>query len=306
MKVYLTGATGFVGRYVLRALRTAGHQVRCLVRQPDRPLPIEDEGVEKVAGDLLRPETFAGTLEGCEAVVHLVGIIAEKRRQGITFDAVHRRGTLHIVEAAQQAGITRFIHMSANGARPDGITAYQTSKWEAEAIVRRAGFAHWTIFRPSVIFGDPQGAPMEFVTQLARRLVRPFPVLPVFGDGRYQLQPVAVEVVASAFAQALTRETARGQTYCVAGPAPLSYDEILDVIAQALRGKPRPKLHVPLVPIQVLVNTLGRVGLLPITSEQLAMLVEGNTCDPTAFYRDFEVPQIPFTPETIAYVRRVA
>ncbi|SHK35221.1 complex I NDUFA9 subunit family protein [Rhodothermus profundi] len=306
MKVYLTGATGFVGRYVLRALRTAGHQVRCLVRQPDRPLPVEDEGVEKVAGDLLRPETFAGTLEGCEAVVHLVGIIAEKPRQGITFDAVHRRGTLHIVEAAQQAGIARFIHMSANGARPDGITAYQTSKWEAEEIVRRAGFAHWTIFRPSVIFGDPQGAPMEFVTQLARRLVRPFPVLPVFGDGRYQLQPVAVDVVASAFAQALTREAAHGQTYCVAGPGPLSYDEILDIIARALRGKPRPKLHVPLAPIQVLVNTLGRVGLLPITPEQLAMLVEGNTCDPTAFYRDFEVPQIPFTPETIAYVRRVA
>lgn len=81
MKVYLTGATGFVGRYVLQALRAAGHEVRCLVRQPDHPLPFEEEGVEKVGGDLLRPETFAGTLDGCEAVVHLVGIIAERPRQ---------------------------------------------------------------------------------------------------------------------------------------------------------------------------------------------------------------------------------
>ncbi|WP_243665210.1 SDR family oxidoreductase [Rhodothermus marinus] len=289
MKVYLTGATGFVGRYVLQALRAAGHEVRCLVRQPDHPLPFEEEGVEKVGGDLLRPETFAGTLDGCEAVVHLVGIIAERPRQGISFDAVHRRGTLHMVEAAQQAGISRFIHMSANGVRPDGTTAYQTSKWEAEEIVRHAGFAHWTIFRPSIIFGDPKGAPMEFVTELARRLVRPLPVLPVFGDGQYRLQPVAVEVVAAAFAQALTRPEAHGQTYCVAGPTPLTYDEILDVIARALRGRPKPKLHLPLGPVRLLVGTLGRIGLLPVTPEQLAMLIEGNTCDPSAFYRDFDV-----------------
>ncbi len=306
MKVYLTGATGFVGRYLLQALRAANHQVRCLVRRPDQDLPLEDHGIEKVAGDLLQPETFAGTLDGCEAVVHLVGIIAEKPRQGVTFDAVHRRGTLHIVEAARQAGIERFIHMSANGARPDGTTAYQTSKWAAEEIVRQAGFAHWTIFRPSVIFGDPRGAPLEFVSQLARRLVRPFPILPVFGNGQYRLQPVAVEVVAAAFAQALTKAEAHGQTYCVAGPTPLTYNEILDIIARALYGRPKPKLHLPLAPVRLLVGTLGRIGLLPVTPEQLAMLIEGNTCDPSAFYRDFDVPEVAFTPETIAYVRRAS
>lgn len=306
MKVYLTGATGFVGRYVLQALRAAGHQVRCLVRRPDRPLPFEDEGTEKVAGDLLQPETFAGTLDGCEAVVHLVGIIAEKPRQGVTFDAVHRRGTLHIVAAAQQAGIARFIHMSANGARPDGVTAYQTSKWAAEEIVRQAGFEHWTIFRPSIIFGDPKGSPMEFVTQLARQLIKPFPILPVFGDGQYKLQPVAVEVVADAFTQALTKSAAHRQTYCAAGPTSLSYTEILDVITWAVRGRSKPKLHLPLAAVRLLVHTLGRTGLLPITPEQLTMLVEGNTCDPSTFYRDFDVAQVPFTPETIAYVRHAA
>ncbi|MDQ7041661.1 MAG: NAD(P)H-binding protein [Rhodothermus sp.] len=306
MKVYLTGATGFVGRYVLQALRAAGHQVRCLVRRPDQNLPLEGPGIEKVAGDLLQPETFAGTLEGCEAVVHLVGIIAEKPRQGITFDAVHRRGTLHIVEAARQAGIERFIHMSANGARPDGTTAYQTSKWAAEAIVQQAGFSHWTIFRPSIIFGDPRGAPLEFVSQLARQLVRPFPVLPVFGDGQYRLQPVAVEVVAAAFTQALTKAEARGQIYCVAGPIALTYNEILDIIARALYGRTKPKLHLPLTPVRLLVGTLGRLGLLPITPAQLAMLIEGNTCDPSALYRDFDVPEVAFTPETIAYVRHLS
>uniref|UniRef100_A0A7V2AZH8 NAD-dependent epimerase/dehydratase family protein n=2 Tax=Rhodothermus TaxID=29548 RepID=A0A7V2AZH8_RHOMR len=304
MQVYLTGATGFVGTYVLRALRAAGYRVRCLVRRPDRRMPFEDEGVEKVAGDLLRPETFEGTLEGCEAVVHLVGIIQEKPRQGITFDAVHRLGTLHVVEAARQAGVSRFIHMSANGARPHGATAYQTSKWQAEEVVRKAGFTHWVIFRPSIIFGDPGQAPLEFVTHLARTLVKPFPVLPVFGDGEYALQPVAVESVAAAFVQALTHAQACGQTYCVAGPQPLSYKAVLDVIAQALFGRTKPKLHVPLSLVRPLVHTLGRTGLLPITPEQLTMLLEGNTCDPKAFYHDFDVPQTPFTPDTVAYVRR--
>ena len=303
MHVFLTGATGFVGSYVLRSLIEAGHRVRCLVRSPDDTLAAMGEAVAQVEGDITKPETLRGAMEGCDAVVHLVGIIEEKPSKGVTFEAIHDVGTRHVVEAARAGGIERFIHMSANGASPDGVSRYQTSKWQGEQHVKEAGFAHWTIFRPSVIFGDPGPDNPEFVTQLAGTLVRPFPILPVFGDGTYGLQPVSIEEVAAAFAQALTLEAAHEQAYCVAGQDVLSYNNALDVIARGAGLQPKRKLHVPLVIVRPVVHLFGKLGLLPLSPDQFEMLVEGNTCDPSAFYRDFDVTYQAFTPENLGYLR---
>lgn len=303
MLVFLTGATGFVGSYVLRALLEQGHRVRCLVRSPDNVLAQTGAAVEQVEGDITKPETLQGTMRGCDAVIHLVGIIEEKPSKGVTFEAIHEEGTRHMVDAARAEGIERFIHMSANGARPDGVSRYQTSKWRAESYVKDAGFGHWTVFRPSILFGDPGPDNPEFVTQLARTLVGPFPILPVFGDGTYGLQPVSAEEVAAAFAQALTLEAANGKAYCVAGKIVLSYNNALDVIARGLGFQPKRKLHVPLALVRPVVHTLGKLGLLPISPDQFEMLVEGNTCDPSTFYRDFDVDYKAFTPENLSYLR---
>ena len=303
MKVFLTGATGFVGSYVLPALLERDHRVRCLVRSPDRALAEMGERVEQVEGDITEPETLREAVRGCEAVVHLVGIIEEKPSKGVTFEDVHDRGTRNVVRAAQEEKIGRFVHMSANGARPDGVSRYQTTKWRGEEHVRTSGFDRWTIFRPSVVFGDPGPDNPEFVTRLADTLVRPFPILPVFGDGTYGLQPISVEEVAAAFAQALTLEAASGQAYGVAGEVVLPYNNALDVIARGAGLKPKPKLHVPLLFVRPVVHTVGKLGLLPLSPDQFEMLVEGNTCDPTAFYRDFDVTYTPFVPENLGYLR---
>ena len=303
MHVFLTGATGFVGSYVLRALLERGHRVRCLVRSPDGTLAEMGDAVEQVEGDVTKPETLRDAVRGCDAAIHLVGIIEEQPSKGVTFEAIHDRGTRHVVEAAREEDVGRFIHMSANGARPDGVSRYQTSKWQGEEHVRGAGFAHWTIFRPSVVFGDPGPDHPEFVTQLADTLVKPFPILPVFGDGAYGLQPISAQEVAAAFAQALTLEAASGQAYGVAGKVVLPYNDALDVIARGLGLKPKPKLHVPLLLVRPVVHALGPLGLLPLSPDQFEMLVEGNTCDPSAFYRDFEVEYRPFVPENLSYLR---
>ena len=303
MHVFLTGATGFVGSAVLRTLLKQNHRVRCLVRSPNDKLAAMGEAVAQIEGDITKPETLQGAIDGCDAVVHLVGIIEEKKSKGVTFEAIHDAGTRHVVEAARAEGIERFIHMSANGARPDGVSRYQRTKWQGEKHVREAGFAHWTIFRPSVIFGAPGPDNPEFVTQLADTLVKPFPVLPVFGDGTYGLQPISIEEVAAAFAQALTLGAAHEQAYCVAGKVILSYNNALNVIARGLGLQPKRKLHVPLALARLVVHTLGPFGLLPISPDQFEMLVEGNTCDPSAFYRDFDVAYKPFTPENLGYLR---
>ncbi len=306
MHVYLTGASGFVGSYVLRELVARGHTARCLLRDKRAPLAVDTDAVERVRGDVTDPKSLTGTMRGCDAVIHLVGIIEEHPSKGITFEAIHHQGTRHVVDEARDSGIERFVQMSANGARPDGVSAYQTSKWKAEEYVRAAGFAHATVFRPAVIFGDPGPDHPEFCKQLATDLIKPFPILPVFGDGSYRLQPISVEEVAAAFVQALTNDRAAGQTYCAAGPEALPYTEVLDIITRALGLEPRPKLPQPIWLVRPVVHTLGRIGLLPISPDQFEMLIEGNVCDSRAFYRDFDVTPRPFTPENLAYLKRVA
>jgi NADH dehydrogenase len=138
---------------------------------------------------------------------------------------------------------------------------------------------------------------------LLRDLIRPFPIWPVFGDGRYEMQPVHVTEVAAAFVQALSESVAHGHTYVAAGPTRLPYVEVLDVVARGAGLSPRPKLPVPLVLARLGVYTIGRLGMLPLSPAQFEMLVEGNTGDASAFYEDFELDPTPFTPDTLAYLQ---
>lgn len=300
--VLVTGGTGFVGRYVTTALVKSGFRVRQLRRSLDSAA---DNGrhIESHTGDILDARSLSEAVLGCDAIVHLVGIIREIPRKGITFERIHTDGTRNVVDAACKAGIGTFIHMSANGADENGKTGYQTSKWQAEEIVRSAGFEHWTIFRPSVIFGKPGPGCEEFSSQLIGSLIKPFPVWPVFGKGDYRLQPIAVENVAEAFARAVHDRRFSGKTYCAGGPQSLSYIEILDILASAINMKPRPKIFQPVWLMRPIVSALAPTGMLPITPEQLEMLLDGNTCNDRAFQDDFEMDLIPFEPQTLSYLR---
>jgi NADH dehydrogenase len=185
-RVFVTGATGFVGRAVVQALRAEGYCVRCLVRRGSEPDLRGLEAIERVEGDVLASRSLADGMEGCHSVVHLVGIIREYPARGVTFERVHVEGTRNVLEAATTAGVQRYLHMSALGTRPGARARYHTTKWAAEEAVR-AGTLPWTIFRPSVIYGRGDG----FVTMLARMIQR-LTVIPVIGDGRQRLQPVPV------------------------------------------------------------------------------------------------------------------
>lgn len=304
MKVFLTGGTGFVGSYVIRELLRQGHSVVRLVRSSGSMEDPRNSDVRDVVGDVTKPETLVGLLDGCDAVIHVVGIIQEKPSKGVTFESVHFDGTRAVVDEAVSAGIERFIHMSANGARPDGVSGYQTSKYSAEEYVRNGPLRDWTIFRPSTIFGNPGKDHPEFASRLAQQLVRPFPILPVFGDGTFQMQPVSIEEVASAFVQALSLDVARRKTYCVAGKERVTYLDVLDRITAAVGHAPKRKVSQPIWLIRPIVRTAGKAGLLPISPDQFEMLIEGNTCDSSAFYRDFDVTYKPFTPDNLRYLGR--
>jgi uncharacterized protein YbjT (DUF2867 family) len=279
--VLLTGARGFVGREVLHQLLASGHEVVAISRhmRADSVPP----GVIQVAADITG-KGWQRWCEGCTAAIHLVGIIREEPRAGVTFDRAHRAATEQVIAGCRSLGIKRLVHMSALGTRVDATTSYHRTKWQAEEAVRASGL-DWTIFRPSLIFGPGDGFCTSIVPVLRR-----LPLFPVFGQGTYRVQPIAVEEVARCFVKALARTETIGEVYELGGPEALTYNDLLRRIAQAL-GLPRVFVHVPLGLAKLAVSIVQHLPGVPITRDQLTILVEGSTCDVSVATLTFGIPQ---------------
>jgi NADH dehydrogenase len=286
-RVFVTGATGFVGRSVVGALRAEGYTVRCLVRRGSEAALRGLEAIERVEGDVLTAATLEAAISGCDTAIHLVGIIREHPGRGVTFERVHAEGTANVLRAAGAAGVRRFLHMSALGTRAAARSRYHRTKWAAEETVRSSGLA-WTIFRPSIIYGRGDG----FVSLLAGMVGR-LPVVPVIGDGRQRLQPVAVEQVAEAFARAIERPATVKQTVEAGGPEAVSMLALLDLIGAVLGRRRVLKAHIPLGVMRVMATLFHRVPSFPVTPDQLLMLREENTCDPGPFHATFGLTPVP-------------
>jgi NADH dehydrogenase len=282
MRVLLTGSTGFVGRNMLKRLLAEGHSVRALLREPQAARTLAQDRVELVAGDVVEGTGLDQGMQGCDAVIHLVGIIAEKGKN--TFESVHHVGTRNVVEAAKRSGIGRFVQMSALGARADGAAAYQITKWKAEEEVRRSGIPY-CILRPSLIFGEGDG----FVTQMIETM-RSAPLLrPVPGDGKPKFRPIFIEDVTSCFVRALTAEAATNQTIELGGADELTLNDVLTEIARCA-GVRKPAAHIPM-PLMFAGAAVAQLLLKnpPVTTDQLRMLREGSTCDIGPMMRTFGV-----------------
>ncbi len=286
-RVLVTGATGFVGHALLQRLCAAGHVVRCLVRRGSEGALRGQGAIARIEGDVVTRQGLEEGMAGCDAVIHLVGIIREHRASGVTFERVHTQGTLNVLEAAAASGIRRYLHMSALGTRPEAAARYHRTKWAAEEAVRASGL-EWTIFRPSIIYGRGDG----FVTMLAS-MVRRLPAVPVIGSGRQRLQPVPVEQVAAGFTGALELPATIKRIYEVGGPEAVTMVELLDLIGGALGRRHVPKVHAPLGAMRPLARLLHRLPGFPVTPDQLLMLGEDSVCDPRPFFETFELEPIP-------------
>jgi NADH dehydrogenase len=288
MKIFLTGATGFVGRNVLKRLLLEDHEVSILMRPGKSRLidlgfggevPREKSNVRHVPGDVVSGSGLDQGMQGCDAAIHLVGIIVEKGSN--TFDTVHHVGTRNVVEAAKRARIQRFVHMSALGVRENGVAEYQRSKWKAEEEVRRSGIPY-CILRPSLIFGPGDG----FVTQMMDLMKKAplFRLVP--GDGSPKFRPIFVHDVAFCFSGALTAKAATTQTVELGGADELTLNEVLAEIARCA-GVTKPAVHIPM-PLMFLGAALaGVLPNAPVTADQLRMLREGSTCDIEPMRRTF-------------------
>ena len=306
MRVLVTGATGFVGREVVRQVHEAGHSIRMLARRRNSPSAeeaIARYGVEVHPGDVRKAVSLDGALNGMEAVIHLVGIISEVGDS--TFENVHMRGTGNIVTAARQAGARRFVHMSALGTRPNAASRYHQTKWAAEELVRHSGL-DYTIFRPSLIYG-----PRDQFINLFARMIRLSPVVPLLGSPNARFQPVPVEAVAAAFTRSLSQPKSVGQTYDLCGPDALTLSEIVDQIMGVLQRR-RLKLQVPLglarcqaALLEFIFRSLLRKAP-PLNRDQLIMLQEDTVGNPQPANELFGLKPVTLREGIVGYLGRDA
>jgi len=289
--VAVTGASGFVGHSVVGQLLDAGHHVRALVRDPAR-LDLEHERPTYVPGNLFIQESLKGLVDGCDAVVHLVGIIEERPRNGQTYERVHVEGTQAVLTAAANAGVKRWVQMSALGTRPDAASTYHQTKWQAEQSVRAAGQESgiaWTILRPSLIHG-PRGDFTRMVHGFLKNWFPPF--LPYFGKGKLGLkgganiQPVYVEDCARCFVQAATTEAGSGKAYDVAGRDVMTWPQMYETARKLLPGAGmKPAIAVPIWYARLIAGWPG----VPFNKDMVQMSSEDNTGDTVATTADLGV-----------------
>lgn len=295
-RVFLSGGSGFVGSAVLKELVSRGYGVNALVHDADLDAPA-DADVNTVKGGLFDHAAVELAMRGCAAAIHLVGIIQERPKQGVTFEKIHVGGTRVVTESAERAGVPRYVHMSALGTRPNAKSHYHQSKWQAEQAVRESGLI-WTIFRPSLVHG-PGGAFMEQEAAWAKGTAPPFAFMPYFGGGPLgfsdpsKLQPVFVGDVARAFVDAITLPMSSGRIYNLAGPEAFTWPEFHKIASAIILGKPKRSAPVPAWMAKALAAA-SPAALLPFSRDQVIMAREDNTGDTTEFWADFGWQFRPF------------
>jgi len=287
LTILVTGANGFVGGHIVQALRAGDRQVRAFVRDPRRAQRLESLGVELAEGDVTEPETLRRAADGVDAIVHLVAV-----RQGSDqeFQRVMVQGLRNVLAAAKQAGVGRFVHMSALGTTEETrkLVPYYRAKWENEQDVKTSGIPH-VIFRPSFVFGRDGGILPTF-TKLARLA----PVTPITGAGRQRIQPIWADDIAAYFAKAVDHEPATDRTFGVGGPDAVTWNEFWERLKRTRRIR-RPSVHVPMAVMRMNALVTERLpGNIPLTRDLLKML-EGpdNVVSNDDARTTFDLPLVP-------------
>ncbi len=248
--VTVFGGSGFVGKYVVRALCRDGWRVRVAARRPHTCQDLKVIGnvgqVQLMQANIRFPKSVASAVEGADAVINLVAVLYEDGKQ--SFESLHIKGASTVAEAAARAGITNYVQMSALGASEESESEYGRSRHMGEQAVR-AALPSADIMRPSIIFGEED----NFFNRFAQ-MAQFAPALPLIGGGATQFQPAYVGDVADAIAKVAAQGTT-GQTYELGGPRVYSFKELLSFMLETIDRKRF------LVPVPWFgANILGAVG----------------------------------------------
>jgi uncharacterized protein YbjT (DUF2867 family) len=275
MNILLTGATGFIGQHLLRALLADNHQVTVCCRHPEQLLR-QFPSLKVVVLDFATAtdsEDWLPHLQHIDAVINAVGIIKETHHA--SFDKLHHLAPAALFNACAQMQVKKVVQISALGAELNATTEYFTSKAKADALLQSLDL-DWFIFKPSLVFGSGAKS-MGLLTALAA-----LPITPILDDGEQAVQPVAINDLQQAVLLALKPQTQARQTINAVGPQPIGFITLMNLLAKRLGRKLTP-LHISgswlaaLSPLAVCADE-------PILNKQsIAMLQHGNTADAKGF-----------------------
>jgi uncharacterized protein YbjT (DUF2867 family) len=266
----ILGGAGFIGRYVVKRLAergdvlTVGGRRAAAAKFLKLKGDVGQVGLVNIAIDdeALLPAFVAGN----DAVVNLVGILHESGRQ--RFDMAHHVGPARLARLAREAGVERFIHLSAIGADPRSTSVYARTKAAGEEAVRDA-FPTATILRPSVVFGPED----QFFNRLAA-LAQISPVLPVIG-GETRFQPVYVGDVADAVMRCIDDAATAGRTYELGGPKIYSFRALIELLLVEIRRKPY-LIDIPFGFAALQARLMSLLPNPPLTPDQVELLKRDN------------------------------
>ena len=305
-KVALFGSTGFIGSYILEELVNSGIESIALIREKSISKLLSLKTTEIVTGELDSDQDIIDTIKNCDTVIYSVGIIQEFPKSGVTFTKLHFNYFKKVVDISLKHRIKKIIYISANGVKNTG-TGYQTSKYKAEQYLMRK-FKNWTIFRPSVVFGDPKGK-MEFVTQLNNDIIFKqipaplfFKINPFAISKFFKSTPVHVKNLAELVVKSIQSDFSHNKIFKIGGPTTTSWSSMLKLISR-IRNKKKLKLPVPIIFVQLIAQLFDRFEFIPITSTQLQMLKEDNICDSEELFREYKINPIEFSAENLQYLR---
>ena len=294
--VAVAGASGFVGRHIVADLLSRGYTVNALVRDKTDALEVlpKSPSLRLFTGTLDEPTALANFVTGASAVVNAVGIIREHGSQ--TFDRIHRGGTENLILAARDKAIDRFILISALGVGADGVSEYQTSKYESESLLRRSGM-NWTILRPSFIVGPGSDGLAELLDLMSGD-VAPWLFIPYFqrveNDDTVPLgpanridpviQPVDVTDVAAAVCESLVRPDAGGEIFNLVGKDRMTWPQFLIFLRDNTPGTKKSLQPFPIpAPLAALVadaaKLFGAGAALPFDSGMAKMAARDSVSE---------------------------
>lgn len=275
MRILLTGANGFIGRYLMAGLEAAGHTVVPAVRDAavlNRP------DLAALAIDFNRDtsvEVWRGRLQGIDAVINCAGVL--QSTAGQSAEAIHAAAPIALFEAARAAGIRRVIQISAISAEPDASTEYAETKLAADRHLAKMDL-DWVIVRPSLVVA--QGA--YGGTALMRALAALPLAIPIVGDGSQRFQPVRMEDLVRFVVSLTTDLRVNRQVVDPVGPAVVSFRDVLVDYRAWLGLPPAPVVNIPIGLIAPLAK-LGDVFGGPLSTTALKQMNFGNTGDAAAF-----------------------